>query len=82
MARNAFVADYWEQVFGSNIWALVFVGDGFVDDDSLISFFNKLNEAKLRDSSIDTVRWDLIIQGCFTIRSFYLKLLDWYCSPL
>lgn len=79
MGRNA--SDYREQVSGSNIWAPVFVRDGFVDDDSLISFFNKLNEAKLGDCSIDTVRWDLIIQGCFTIRSFYLKRLDWDYSP-
>ena len=74
--RNVFVADYRQQVSGNNIWALVFVRDGFVDDDSLVSFFNKLREAKLGESSIDGVRWDLSTQGCFTVRSFYLKLLD------
>jgi len=54
--RNAFFADNWEQISGNNIWAPVFVQNGFVDDDSLVSFFNKLNEAKLGDSSIDRVR--------------------------
>ena len=42
-----------------------------------MSFFNRLNEAKLGDSSIDTMKRDLITERCFTIRSFYLKFLDW-----
>ena len=79
--RNASVADYREQVSGSTRWATGFVRDGFVDDDSLIAFFNKLNETKLGDSSIDMVRWDQIIQGYFTDRSFSWKLLDWDYSP-
>ena len=56
------------------MWAPVFVREGFVDDESLVSFFNKLNEAKVGESSVDRVRWDLTNQGCFTVRSFYLKL--------
>jgi len=39
--KNACVAVYREQVSSSNIWALAFVRDGFVDDDSLTSFLNK-----------------------------------------
>jgi len=49
-----------EHVSGNNIWAHVFVQDGFVDDDSLESYFNELIEAKLGESSIDRVRCDLI----------------------
>ena len=60
MDRNVSVADYWEQVSDNKIWAPVFVRDGLVDDDSLVSFFNKLIEAKLGECSIDRVRWDLI----------------------
>ena len=75
MDRNAYVADYQEQRSGSFAWALVFVQDRFIDDDTLLSFFNKLNEANLRDSSLDKVRRDMNIKGCFTVRSFYLNLL-------
>ena len=39
-------------------------------------FFEKLNQAKLGDSLTDKVRWSLNSKGCFTVRSFYLKLLD------
>ena len=72
--KNASVAEYRAQVYGNSVWAPVFVRDGFVDDDSLVSFFNKLNEAKVGESSVDRVRWDLTNQECFTVRSFYLKL--------
>ena len=48
----------------------------------MLSFFNKLNEANLGESSLDKVRWDLNTKGCFTVRSFYLKLLHLnYSSP-
>ena len=50
--------------------------DRFIEDDPLIVFFDKLNEAKLGDSLTDKVRWSLNSKGCFTVRSFYLKLLD------
>jgi len=79
--RNVSVADYWQQVSRNNIWAPVFARDGFVDDDSLVSFFYKLSEAKLGESSIDGVRWDLNTRGCCNVRSFYLKLLDGKYSP-
>ena len=75
------VAEYRLQVYGNSIWAPVFVRDGFDDDESLVNFFNKLNEAKVGESSVDRVRWDLTTQGCFTVRSFYLKLLDGKFSP-
>jgi len=79
--RNVSVANYRQQVSGNNIRAPVFVQDGFVDDDSLVSFFNKLSDAKLGESSIDGVKWDLNTQGCFTVTSFYLKLHDGKYSP-
>ena len=59
---------------------LVFVWGGFIDDGAMLSFFNKLNEANLGESSLDKVRWDLNTKGCFTVRSFYLKLLHLNCS--
>jgi len=52
-----------------------FVRDGFVEDDTLVSFFNKLNDVKLGDSPHDIVRWDLDFEGDFTVKSYYLKLL-------
>jgi len=39
-------------------------------------YFEKLNQAKLGDSLTDKVSWSLNSKGCFTVRSFYLKLLD------
>ena len=59
MDRNASIADYREQVFGNR----------FINDDTMLSFFNKLNKSNLGDSSLDKARWHL------NIRSFYLKLL-------
>jgi len=76
MDRNALVADYREQGACCPVWAPFFVQDRFIDDDTLLRFFNKLNEANLGDSTTDKVRWDLSTKGCFTVRFFYLKLLD------
>ena len=61
---------------------LVFVWGGFIDDGAMLSFFNKLNEANLGDSSLHKVRWDLNTKGCFIVRSFYLKLLHLNYSSL
>jgi len=44
--RNASVADYREQGSDTFVWAPVFVWDRFIDDDTLIMFFDKLNEAR------------------------------------
>jgi len=68
--KNASVAEYREEVHGNSVWAPVFVRDGFVDDNSLVSFFNTLNEAKVRESSIDRVRWDLTTQGASLLDLF------------
>ena len=46
---------YQEQLSGSYAWVPVFVRDGFIDDDTLIIFFNKPNEPNLGDSSLDNV---------------------------
>jgi len=54
--RDASVADYRERVFDVDIWSPIFVRDGFVKDDILVTFFDKLNEAKLGDSLRDIVR--------------------------
>ena len=75
--RNATVADYQEQGSQTFVWAPVFVKDRFIkDDSSLLVFFEKLNQAKLGDFLTDKVRWFLKSNECFTVRSFYLKLLD------
>ena len=54
---------------------LYFFGIGFIDDDSLVSFFNKLNRHKLGDFSQDLVKWDLNPKGDITVKSYYLQLL-------
>ena len=56
------------------VWAPVFVRDRFID--TLLRFFDKLNEANLGDSTSGKVRWDLNSKGCFTVRSHYLNLHD------
>ena len=61
--KNASIAEYQKHVYGNSVCAPVFVRDEFVDDDSLVSFFNKLNEAKVGESSVDRVKWDLTTQG-------------------
>lgn len=73
--RDASFANYWERVLDVNIWSPIFVRDGFVEDDTLASFLDKLNEAKLGDSLSDMVGWDLNSKGVFSVRSYYLKLL-------
>jgi len=80
--RNASIADYREQGSGTFIWAPVFVRARFIDDDTLVVFFDKLNEANLGDSAIGKVRWILNTKGCFAVRYFYLKLLDLSYSSL
>ena len=70
MDRNAFVADYQEQLFISYVWMPIFIRDGFIDDDTLTSFLNKLNEANLEDSSLDKMRWDLYIKGASQLNLF------------
>ena len=47
----------------------------FIDDDALVSFFNKLTSHNLGDSSQDSVKWDLNPKGKFIVKSFYLQLL-------
>jgi len=62
----------------------VFVRDGFVEDDTIVSFFSKLNDARLGDSPHDIVRWDLELdsKGDFMVKSYYLKLLHLNFSSL
>ena len=52
-----------------------FVQDRFVEDDTLVSLFNKLNDTKLEDSSHNMVKWDLDSKRDFTVKSYNLKLL-------
>ena len=68
------MADYNVQGTNSSVWMPVFVQDGFADDDGLLRFFSKLSEITIDASSTDKVRWKLNTKGCFTMRSFYLKL--------
>ena len=73
--RDASTADYREEVSDIDIWSLIFVRGGFVGDDTLVSFLNKLTEAKLGDSSRNVVRWDLTPKRTFQsnpiVRSSY-----------
>jgi len=73
--RDASIADYWDRDSGTIVWVPIFVRDGFIDDDVLVSFFNKLNSHKVEVSSQDMVKWDLNPKGEFTVKSFYLQLL-------
>jgi len=61
------------------VWSPVFIRDAFVDDTSLATFLNKLNEISPLDSP-DAVIWNLNSKGVFTVISYYLKLLSY--SPL
>ena len=55
----------------------IFVRDSFADDvDNVLRFFSKLLETNPDDSTTDKVRWKLNSKGCFTVRSFYMKLLN------
>ena len=54
--RNASVADCQENMSSVYVWVPIFAHDGFIDDDTLISFFDKLNEANLGVSALDKVR--------------------------
>ena len=67
MDRNATVAEYREQGSDTFVWAPVFIRDRFIEDDTLVVFFDKLNEAILGDSLIDKVRWTLNTKGCFQL---------------
>jgi len=60
----------------------VFVWDSFADDDALLRFFSKLSRTNPDDSTTDKVRWKLNAKGWFTVRSFYMKLLDVNYSAL
>lgn len=68
--KNAFVAEYQEQVRGNSVWIPIFVRDEFVDNDFLVSFFSKLNEIKIGESSVYRVRWDLTTQGASLLDLF------------
>ena len=50
MDGDASVSDYHDRVSNINVWSPIFVLQGSDGDDTIISFFNKLNEAKLGDS--------------------------------
>lgn len=56
-----------EQVSDVNVWSPIFVLDGFVEDDPLLSFLKKVNEANVGDSSHDIVRGGLSCKGDFTV---------------
>ena len=70
--RDASITYYSDRASGTIGWVPVFVRDGFLDDDSLVSFFNKLVRHRLGDSSRDTMKWDVKLKGDFTVKSYYL----------
>ena len=55
--RNAPIANYQEHLSSGYVWAHIFAQDRFIDDDTLIIFFNKPNEPNLGDSSLDNVNF-------------------------
>jgi len=73
---QSLIADYWERASGANVWVPVFAWDGFIGDDSLVSFFNTLNCHKIGDSSHDLVKWDLDSKGDAAVKSYYLKAFE------
>jgi len=74
--REASVADYWVQGNVSSVWRPIFVRDSFADDDTLVRFFSVLSETNPDGFTSDKVRWKLEPKGCFSVKSFYLKLLS------
>jgi len=79
MDGDASVAAYWEQTYGTNVWAPVFVRDGFVDDVSLVSFLDKLICRKIGDFTHDMVKWDFNYKGDFTVESYDLNFVLLNC---
>ena len=67
MDKDAFLAYYWKQASNTSTLSPVFVRDGFADDDIVINFFKKLNDAKLGDSPHDLVRWDSDLKEGFIV---------------
>ena len=59
----------WEKVYSTDVWLPLFVQDGFVEDDTPVSFTNELNDAELGYSSDDMVKWDLDSKGA--LQSYY-----------
>jgi len=41
---------------------------------TLVSFLSMLNGITIQDSSNDSVRWDLMSKGIFTVKSYHTKL--------
>ena len=74
------MADYRGQGSDSSVWMPIFVWDSFADDDTLVRFFSKVSETNPDGYTSDKVRWKLESKGCFTVKSFYLKLLSWNYS--
>ena len=62
-------------IMWKDVLMFVFVRDGFVEDNTLGSFFNKLNDTMLGDTSHDFASWDLDSKSDFRVKSYYLRLL-------
>ena len=73
--RDASISDYWDQASGSSTWVPIFVRDGFLDDGTLVNFFDKLDRYKLGEFALDSVKWEPNSKGVFTVKSYYFKLL-------
>jgi len=74
--KDAIIAEYCHRGIGAVVWSPIFIRDAFVDDTSLATFLNKLNEITPLDS-LDVVAWNLNSKGVFTIKSYYIKLLSY-----
>ena len=53
-----------------------------MDDASLVSLLIKLNGIPIGQSFVDSVIWYLNSKGCFTVKSYYVKIASVPSSPL
>jgi len=53
--KDATIADYCHRGSGAVVWTPIFIRDGFVDDISLATFLNLLNEFSPLDSPMQSL---------------------------
>ena len=68
MNTDATIPYYCHRGLGAVVWSPVFILNASVDETSLATFLNKLNEITPLDSR-DAVTWDLSSKGIFTLKS-------------
>jgi len=58
LVENKEATVYCSHVCRSCVWSPIFIHDTLVDDATLVSLLIKLNRIPIRQSSLDSVRWD------------------------